>query len=123
MISQHCENTKTVPHTATVDDGYSSGKNLKALKKMGITIVSIGGSKGKKITPDDEWDSPEYQEARNGRSAVESIVFVLRYKFHLRSFSRRGLERVNAELTEKVIAHNFWRIAYLRKKEKKLIAA
>ncbi len=83
---------------------------------MGIEIVSIGGAKGKKITQEIEWDSPEYQQARNARSGVESIIFVLRYKFHLDSFTRRGLEGVTAELTEKVIAHNFWRIAYLRRK-------
>ena len=107
----------------SVDDGYSSSKNRKVLKGMGIEIVSIGGSKGKKITPEIEWDSPEYQQARNARSAVESIVFVLRYKFHLESFSRRGLDGVMAELTEKVIAHNFWRIAYLRRKHKLLSVA
>jgi len=90
---------------------------------MGIETVSIGGSKGKKITPDIEWDSPEHREARNARSAVESIIFVLRYKFHLDSFARRGLEGVTAELTEKVIAHNFWRIAYLRRKRKLPLAA
>ena len=90
---------------------------------MEIETVSIGGSKGKKITPEIEWDSPEHQQARNARSAVESIVFVLRYKFHLDSFTRRGLEGVTAELIEKVIAHNFWRIAYLRMKHKLLLAA
>ena len=122
VIKQHCINTDSVPNTAAVDDGYSSAANRKALKGMGIGIVSIGGSKGKKITPDIEWNSPEHQNARNARSAVESIIFVLRYKFHLDSFTRRGLEGVTAELTEKVIAHNFWRISYLRKKQMSLAA-
>ena len=123
VIIQHCQNTGCVPQTVSVDDGYSSSKNRKVLKGMGIETVSIGGSKGKKITPEIEWDSPEYQQARNARSAVESIIFVLRHKFHLESFTRRGLDGVMAELTEKVIAHNFWRLAYLRRKQKLLSAA
>ncbi len=123
VIKQHCENTGSIPDTVAVDDGYSSKTNRKALKGMEIETVSIGGSKGKKITPDTEWDNPEYQDARKARSAVESIIFVLRYKFHLDTFTRRGLEGVTAELTEKVIAHNFWRIAYLRRKTKLSLAA
>ena len=118
MIKQHCGNTGIIPETASVDDGYSSAKNLQALKDMKIKTVSIGGSKGKKITPEAEWNSAKYQDARKARSAVESIIFVLRFKFHLSSFTRRGLEAVTAELLEKVIAHNFWRMSYLSRKEK-----
>ena len=123
VIQDHCKNTDSIPQTAAFDDGYSSQKNMKALKGLGIGTVAIGGSKGKKVTPDMEWDSPEHQDARNARSAVESIIFVLRYKFHLESFTRRGLEGVTAELTEKVIAHNFWRIAYLKKKQRLRLVA
>lgn len=123
MINQHRENTGSIPSTVTVDDGYSSRNNRKELKKMTVKTVSIGGSKGKKITPKTEWESQEYLDARNARSAVESIVFVLRYKFHLGEFTRRGISGVTAEFTEKVIAHNLWRIAYLKQKQKKRPAA
>lgn len=123
VIRQHCQNTSSTPSTIAVDDGYSSIANRKKLKNMGVETISIGGSKGKKLTPEAEWESQEYKDARNARSAVESIVFVLRYKFHLGSFSRRGIQGVTAELTEKVIAHNLWRIAYLRKKLKLPLAA
>ncbi len=122
LINQHCKNTHSVPDTVAVDDGYSSRKNRKALKNMGIKTVAISGSKGKNITPASEWNSPEHQDARKSRSAVESIIFVLRYKFHLDSFTRRELKGVTAELTEKVIVHNFWRISYLRRKIRKLKA-
>jgi len=123
MIIQHCENTSSTPKIVTVDDGYSSALNRKRLKRMGVDTVSIGGAKGKKITPESDWNSPEYEDARRNRSSVESIIFVLRYKFHLGSFTRRGIDGVKAELTEKVIAHNFWRMCYLRKQLKLPLAA
>lgn len=118
LLRTHCENVASVPYSVSLDDGYSGVRNREELKGMGIKIVSMGGSKGKKITPEAEWDSPEYQEARNARSAVESIIYVLRHKFHLTVFSRRGLERVTAEFLEKIIAHNFWRVSYLKRKQK-----
>lgn len=123
VIRQHCENTGSIPNTVSVDDGYCSKKNRKSLQKLGIETIAISGSKGKNITPDSEWSSPEHQDARKARSAVESIIFVLRYKLHLDSFTRRGLEGVTAEFTEKVIAHNLWRIGYLREKQRKLSKA
>jgi len=116
MVEEHIKTTDTIPETVTVDDGYSNKKVREKLKEMGVKVVSINGSKGKKITPEEEWESTAYKEARNGRSAVESIIYTLRSKFHLSTFTRRGIERVRAELTEKVIAHNFWRIAYLDQK-------
>lgn len=123
LIEQHCANTATLPHTVSADDGYSSTSNRNNLLKEGVQTVSISGSKGKKITPESEWESLEYKEARRIRSAVESIVFVLRYKFHLGSFTRREIDGVRAEMTEKVITHNLWRISYLRQKERLLQAA
>ena len=118
MVEKHIKATHKIPETVTVDDGYSNKKVRKELKEMGVKVVSINGSKGKKITPEKEWESAAYKEARNGRSAVESIISTLRSKFHLSRFTRRGIERVRAELTEKVIAHNFWRIAYLDNKSR-----
>ncbi len=69
-----------------------------------------------KVTPEKEWNSPEYKEARNDRSAVETAVFTLRFKFNLYSFSRRGIEDVQTEMYEKIIAHKLWRMAFLRKR-------
>jgi hypothetical protein len=45
-----------------------------------------------------------YSTARNDRSAVESLMFVLKYCFGFGVLRRRGLDQVRAELTEKVIA-------------------
>jgi len=116
MIDLHMSKTQSIPGTITVDDGYSSETVRIKLLRLGIKTVSINGSKGKKITSIEEWESVSYQSARNARSAVESMIFTLRYKFHLYRFCRRGIDRVSAELIEKIIAYNLWRTAYLKKR-------
>ena len=88
--------------------------NRQNLLALGVGTVSLNGAKGRKVTPEDQWNSPEYQAARNARSAVESLIFTLRYKFHLYRFSRRGIEDVRIEMYEKVIVHNLWRAVLLR---------
>lgn len=116
MTLQHVARTGLIPETVSVDDGYSSRANRKALLDMGVGVVSMNGATGRKVTPEEEWASPLYERARDDRSAVESLVFTLRRKFHLHRFSRRGLDNVVTEMYEKVIAHNLWRAALLRKR-------
>ncbi len=116
LTRQHVERTGFVPEIVSVDDGYSSRVNRDAMLKMGVDVVSMNGATGRKVTPEEEWFSPLYERARDDRSAVESLVFTLRRKFHLHRFSRRGLVNVEIEMYEKVIAHNLWRIALLRKR-------
>ncbi len=69
------ENTKAAPSLVSVDDGYSSKSNLEDAKERGVATVSISGSKGKRITPESDWDSPAYLEARRNRSEG-LIIFV-----------------------------------------------
>ena len=83
----------------------------------GVTVVSISGSKGKKITPVADWDSEAYAVARDDRSAVESLMFTIKYRFDFGRVARRGLENVRAELLEKVLAYNFCRMAGFRRAE------
>jgi len=116
LTEQHLARTGVVPSVISVDDGYSSGANRQALEELGVETISMNGATGKRITPEQEWESRLYEEARNQRSAVESLVFTLRYKFHLYRFSRRGIAAVRAEMYEKVIAYNLWRAAMLRKR-------
>jgi IS5 family transposase len=112
---QHQRNTGITPNVITVDDGYSSKAGRDELLEE-ISTVSINGSKGKKITSEEQWNSAPYADARNMRSAVESLVFTLRYKFSLYRFSRRGIEAVKGEMAEKIIVHNFWRIGVIMRK-------
>ncbi len=116
LVEQHVANTAVNPAVVSVDDGYSSGPNRQALLDRKVEVISMNGAKGRKVTPEDEWNSERYMEARNKRSSVESLVYTFRFKFHMYRFSRRGLENVRVEMLEKVVAHNFWRAAKLRKR-------
>jgi hypothetical protein len=77
-------------------------------------VVSLGGSKGRKLIPEDEWNSEAYRQARNDRSAVESLIFCLKHTYEFGRLHRRGIEAVRAELLEKVLAYNAHRIRLLR---------
>jgi hypothetical protein len=115
MFEQVVGRTGVIPEIVSVDDGYSSAKSRKTLKTRGVKIVSISGSKGKKITPDEDWNSEDYTTARDNRSAVESLMFTIKNRFDFGRVARRGLENVRAELLEKVLAYNFCRLAACRR--------
>ena len=109
----------------SVDDGYTSKDNRNTLLRKNIKVVSFSGAKGKKITPEDEWESLEYQVARNNRSAVESMMYLIKHKFDFGRVLRRGINNVTAELLEKVLAYNLCRIIQVSTKQKvplKLVA-
>ena len=101
--------TGVIPDSVNVDDGYASRAGVAALLAMGILVVSISGAKGKKLTPEKDWNSEEYQIARSDRSAVESLMFTLKYCFEFGQLRRTEIEDVRAELLEKVIAYNICR--------------
>lgn len=106
--------TQVTPDTVSADDGYCNKMVRTELLELGVRIVSISGSKGKKIIGDEDWLSEDYVEARNNRSAVESLMFTIKHNFDFGRVMRRGIENVRAELLEKVIAYNFCRIDQLR---------
>jgi IS5 family transposase len=116
LVDQHVANTAVRPRVVSVDDGYSSGPNRQSLLDRHVQVVSMNGAKGRKITPEQDWNSERYKQARDKRSAVESLVYTFRFKFHVHRFARRGLNAVRVEIFEKVVAHNFWRAALLRKR-------
>ena len=115
MFEQVVGRTGVTPETVSVDDGYSSIKGLETLRGNGVKVVSISGSKGKKITPAADWNSEAYSVARDNRSAVESLMFTIKNRFDFGRVARRGLENVRAELLEKVLAYNFCRLATFRR--------
>jgi IS5 family transposase len=114
MFDQVVRRTGVIPETVSVDDGYSSRAGRDTVKTRGAKVVSISGSKGKKITPVADWDSEPYAVARDDRSAVESLMFTIKHGFDFGRVARRGLENVRAELLEKVLAYNFCRLAACR---------
>jgi len=114
MFEQVVRRTTVIPDTVSVDDGYTSAAGRVSLLGREVEVVSISGSKGKKITPDADGDSEAYAIARDDRSAVESLMYTIKYGFDFGRVARRGLENVRAELLEKVLAYNFCRLAACR---------
>ena len=109
--------TGVIPDSVSVDDGYTNTAARNELIEMGVRVVSISGSKGKRIISEEEWASEDYIQARNHRSAVESLMFTIKYGFGFGGVMRRGIQNVRAELLEKVLAYNFCRIIQIRKRK------
>jgi len=106
LTKSHKENTGVTPRFISADDGYSSGTGRDSCLDFGVRNICLSGAVGKKITPDDLWDTEEYILGRKKRSAVESLMFTLKYVFEFGRLRRRGLENVRAEMTEEIIAYN-----------------
>jgi hypothetical protein len=115
--------TQVMPDIISADDGYSNKAIREYFLEEGVRVVSISGSKGKKIIGPEDWLSEDYVDARNNRSAVESLMFTIKYCFDFGRVMRRGIENVRAELLEKVLAYNFCRIFELRRKYPLSLAA
>ena len=116
MIEASISSSNVVPKLVSFDDGYASADNLASLECLGVDLVSFSGSKGKKITPEDEWDSKRNLKARNKRSMAESTMAVLKRDFGKDRFSRRGIEAVTEELKAVAVFHNLRLICRMSKK-------
>ena len=122
MVMESIQNTNTVPEKVSTDDGYSSAKGLTQVKWIpGVFHVSLSGAKGKRLLSDEDWFSEELSELRRNRSAMESLIFVLKYVFNFGRVRRRGIHAVRQELLKKTIAYNFMRIVHLRRERRKQI--
>ncbi len=118
-IRDSIRRTGVVAQLVSTDDGYASAKGRAALLAMGVKDVSISGSKGKKITRPDDWESETYRNARRNRSAVESLMFTIKDGFEFGQPGRRGIDAVRDELTEKVLAYNCCRIILMKRRRKR----
>ncbi|MCP4722845.1 MAG: transposase [Desulfobacteraceae bacterium] len=114
MVDQHIERTGIVPGIVSADDGYASADIKQRVEEKGVGIVSISGAKGKKITPEKDWESDLFRDVRNNRSSVESLMFTIKHNHHFGRVMRRGIAAVRAELLEKVLAYNFFRAIEIR---------
>ena len=113
------QRTGVTPSILSFDDGYTNTKDRDHYLGLGVKIVSFSGSKGKNIIPAEEYDSTAYQKARSDRSAVESLMFTLKHNHDLDRMMRRGIDNVRAEILEKAIAYNFFRLIKLKKDREK----
>jgi IS5 family transposase len=115
MTEAVIKSTGVTPRMVSVDDGYASAANVKSLRDKGIEIVSISGSKGRRLTNRKDWYSDEYTEARDLRSAAESLMFTLKNGYAFDAVARRGLVAVEGEMLEKALAYNACRMALTRR--------
>jgi len=118
-VEMAMERTGVVADLVSGDDGYATSKGRDSLIGMGVKAVSISGSKGKKQTGEADWESELHKEARTNRSAVESLMFTLKYSHGFGRVERRGIEGVRQELWEKVLAYNTCRMIQMRKRREK----
>lgn len=116
VVLDHWDRSQVFPSLVSSDDGYSDQAARTELVAAGIKVVSISGAKGKKITPPEEWNRPDYRAARVNRSAVESLMFTLKDGYEFGQLLRREHENVRAELTEKVLAYNISQITRVRQR-------
>jgi IS5 family transposase len=118
MVDEVIARTTVIPTVVSVDDGYASADNVKALKRKdrNIEVISINGAKGRALTSCTDWESDVFAQARNKRSAVESLMYTLKYGFDFGEVARRGLHAVHAELLEKALAYNIGVTVRLRRK-------
>lgn len=114
-VEKHIEYTGVIPSLVNVDDGYSSQAGYDDVKKLEVDVVSLSGAKGKRILGEELWLQGEYIDARRNRSAVESLMFTLKYVYEFGRMRRRGMEHVRAEMLEKVTAYNIMKAAKMKR--------
>jgi len=114
-VEKHIANTGVTPKLVSADDGYSSQVGFDGVKELEVEVVSLSGAKGKKILGQELWLQEEYIDARRGRSAVESLMFTLKYVYEFGRMRRRGIDAVRAEMLEKVTAYNIMKAAAMKK--------
>lgn len=117
MVEEVIARTTVIPSVVSVDDGYASADNVKILKlkDRNIKVISINGAKGRALTSRADWESDVFAQARNKRSAVESLMYTLKHGFDFGEVARRGLPAVYAELLEKALAYNLGVTVRLRR--------
>lgn len=109
MVDEVIARTNITPSLVSVDDGYASAENKSALEARNIGVISINGAKGRASL------RLVFGEARNKRSAVESLMYTLKRCFDFGEVARRGLLAVFAELLEKALAYNICVTVRLRR--------
>lgn len=107
LVKKHIDNTNITPDIVSADDGYSSAEGRKEVLELGVKDVSFSGAVGRKILGEELWKDEKYTEARRNRSAVEALMFSLKYTVHFGRLRRRGIEAVKCEMLGKVIAYNY----------------
>lgn len=118
LVALHKTNTGVTPKLVSTDSGYASKKGYLDCIVLGVEDVCIGGSKGKSLLSEELWLSEKYVSGRRMRSAVESLMFTLKYVFEFGLPRRRGLENVRDEMIEKITSYNFVKILRMKRERR-----
>lgn len=116
LTQKHLKTTGVIPGFLSTDDGYSSKKGRCNCLNFGVKDVCFSGAVGKKIIGDELWENQEYIAGRRKRSAIESLMFVLKYVFYFGRMRRAGIEEVRKEMLTKIIAYNYRHKQLIRKR-------
>ncbi len=124
LMTQNIANTGLVPASATTDDGYASAEGMAQMHALGVAKVSISEAKGRALLGEELWHRHYCINLRAERSAIESLMFTLKFNHGFGRPGHRGLAAVRSELTLKILAHNFDRkiLVRARRSEKKAAA-
>jgi len=115
MLEEVVRRTTVTPSVVSVDDGYASQANVDTLRQRHVEVISINGAKGRALTARADWTRDDYAEARDLRSAVESLIFTLKQGFDFGYVARRGLAPAHGEWLEKALAYNICRMVRKRR--------
>lgn len=118
-LGESIANTKVVPKTVTLDDGYTGSAQLSEALALGVDLVSFSGARGKTLLGVEKWDSPPYCEARRARNGAESGIYALKKKVGFEQLASCGIQRVRMEQRGKVLSYNALKILELRRRRKK----
>lgn len=121
MIEDSIKRTSVIPDLISTDDGFVNSSIRNKYIEKGVKVFSFSGAKGKRVILEEDWETEEYRKARNDRSAIESLMYTIKYGFDFGHVMRRGLENVRAELLEKVLSYNLCRIIEIRKRKYMLL--
>jgi hypothetical protein len=107
LVQKYNSQTGVTALELSLDDGYAGVEVEKKLRELGVTWLSVGGSKGKHQHGETLWNHPKTKELRQWRSAGESRIFTLKNNQHMRRLRRTGRDAVHAEVSGKMLAYNF----------------
>jgi Transposase DDE domain len=114
IVDASIKRTGILPTNLSFDDGYTNREDRVHYLRLGVKVVSFSGSKGKNLIPAEEYESEAYRATRNDRSAIESLIYTIKHNHGFDRLMRRGISNVRAELLEKAIAYNFFRLLKTR---------
>lgn len=110
MVERHVEHLGSAPRQVAFDGGFSSKKNLKVIRELGVGDVVFAKGRGLEIS-DMARSSWVYKRLRNFRAGIEGIISFLKRAFGLDRCTWRSLPSFKSYVWSSIIASNLLVIA------------